>query len=251
MFESAGDEMPSFGAGAAGGFHLEEPAGLGRVHPLRPLPGQLPGSAHRQAALAQEHHPEALRADARGRLVRQGHARRSSRPAGRKAAKPAELPALHGEVIEADELWACTTCRSCVQQCPVFIDQLGSIIEMRRFLTLSEGAVPKSAADALKTMETAGNPYSLPKAQRLAWAADLDVPRAAAGQQVRRALLGRLRRRLRPARAGRRQGHGEHLPGGRGDLRRDGRGEVQRASRRGAWVRSTSTRPWPQRTSRT
>jgi Fe-S oxidoreductase len=63
----------------------------------------------------------------------------------------------------------------------VFIDQLGTIIEMRRYLALSEGAIPKSAADALKSMETAGNPYTLPKAQRLAWATDLDVPRATAG----------------------------------------------------------------------
>jgi Fe-S oxidoreductase len=181
MFETAGDEMPSFGAGKLEDFtwknRLDSCTRCGRCQD------------HCPAAITQKPlSPKSIVL----KLYEQMHAADwSSRgwPAGlavlrgRKPALPKEPPALHGDIVAADELWACTTCRSCVQQCPVFIDQLGSIVEMRRYLALSEGAIPKSAADALKSMETAGNPYSLAKAQRLAWTADLDVPRAAVGQE--------------------------------------------------------------------
>ncbi len=182
MFESAGDEMPSFGAGALNDFTWKN---------------RLDWDACTRCGRCQDHCPAAITGKPLSpksiilKLYEQMHASDWSGkgwPAGLRAlsgrpAEPPKPPSLHGEVIKADELWACTTCRSCVQQCPVFIDQLGAIVEMRRFLTLSEGAVPKSAADALKTMETAGNPYSLPKAQRTAWAADQNVPRATAGQE--------------------------------------------------------------------
>src|SRR5574341_37882 len=91
--------------------------------------------------------------------------------------------ALHGEVIGAQELWDCTTCMACVEACPVAIDQLGTIIDMRRYLTLSEGAVQPSGANAMNAMERQGNPYGLPRADRLKWAEGLDVPRAQAGEE--------------------------------------------------------------------
>ncbi len=91
--------------------------------------------------------------------------------------------ALHGEVIDAQELWDCTTCMACVEACPVAIDQLGTIIDLRRYLTLSEGAVQPSGANAMNAMERQGNPYGLPKADRLKWAEGLDVPRAQAGEE--------------------------------------------------------------------
>jgi len=183
MLESAGDEMPSFGAGTLADFTWKN---------------RLDWDACTRCGRCQDNCPAAITGKPLSpksiilKLYEQMHAGDWSGKgwpagfralAGKPTTAPKDPPALHGKVITADELWACTTCRSCVQQCPVFIDQLGAIVEMRRFLTLSEGAVPKSAADALKTMETAGNPYALPKAQRLAWAADLDVPRATAGQQ--------------------------------------------------------------------
>jgi Fe-S oxidoreductase len=90
--------------------------------------------------------------------------------------------AIHGEVIDAQELWDCTTCMACVNACPVSIDQLGTIIDLRRYLTLSEGSVQPSGASAMNSMERQGNPYGLPKADRLKWAEGLDVPRAKAGE---------------------------------------------------------------------
>ena len=91
--------------------------------------------------------------------------------------------AIHGEVIDAQELWDCTTCMACVNACPVSIDQLGTIIDLRRYLTLSEGSVQPSGASAMNSMERQGNPYGLPKQDRLKWTEGLDVPRAKAGEE--------------------------------------------------------------------
>jgi Fe-S oxidoreductase/nitrate reductase gamma subunit len=83
---------------------------------------------------------------------------------------------MHGDVVSADELWDCTTCGACLAACPVFIDQLGAIVEMRRFLTMSEGAVSRNLNLAMTNMERSGNPYGLPRSQRAAWAQGLDIP---------------------------------------------------------------------------
>ena len=88
-----------------------------------------------------------------------------------------ELPGpIHGELIKADELWACTTCMACVQECPAFIDIVDTIIDLRRYLTLSEGALPSTAPQSLQNIQRAGNPWGLPAGERLAWAQGLDVP---------------------------------------------------------------------------
>lgn len=73
---------------------------------------------------------------------------------------------LHGETITAQELWDCTSCMACVQACPVGIDQLSTIIDLRRFLTLTEGAPQPPSDKAMSSMERQGNPYGLPKATR-------------------------------------------------------------------------------------
>ncbi len=88
-----------------------------------------------------------------------------------------ELPGpIHGELIKPDELWACTTCMACVQECPVFIDVVDTIIDLRRYLALSEGALPSTAPQSLQNIQRAGNPWGLPAGERLAWAQGLDVP---------------------------------------------------------------------------
>ena len=68
---------------------------------------------------------------------------------------------MHGDIISADELWDCTTCGACLAACPVFIDQPGAIVEMRRYLTMSMGAVSRNLNVALTNMERSGNPYGL------------------------------------------------------------------------------------------
>jgi Fe-S oxidoreductase len=74
--------------------------------------------------------------------------------------------AIHGDTIAAQELWDCTTCMACVEACPVGIDQLSTIIDLRRYLTLTEGAPQAPSNKAMDSMERQGNPYGLPKAAR-------------------------------------------------------------------------------------
>jgi Fe-S oxidoreductase/nitrate reductase gamma subunit len=96
-----------------------------------------------------------------------------------------ELPGpIHGTLIQPDELWACTTCMACVQECPSFIDIVDTIIDLRRYLALSEGALPSTAPQSLQNIQRAGNPWGLPATERLAWAEGLDVPLMEPGKEV-------------------------------------------------------------------
>ncbi|OLC12347.1 MAG: hypothetical protein AUH29_16330 [Candidatus Rokubacteria bacterium 13_1_40CM_69_27] len=96
-----------------------------------------------------------------------------------------ELPGpIHGQLIKAEELWACTTCMACVQECPAFIDIVDTIIDLRRYLALSEGALPSTAPQSLQNIQRAGNPWGLPAGERLAWAHGLDVPLMEPGKEV-------------------------------------------------------------------
>lgn len=90
--------------------------------------------------------------------------------------RPADLPDIF-DVIEDTEAWSCTTCRACVQACPVAIDPLDKILEMRRYLT-NEGRLSGSAAKALESMAMRGNPWLLKQEDRMAWTegSEVDVP---------------------------------------------------------------------------
>ncbi len=85
---------------------------------------------------------------------------------------------LIGGVITEEELWSCTTCGACMEECPVLIDHVPTFTDMRRFLVLSEGKPPSQATKSLQVTSQAGNPWGLPAADRLKWAesAGLDVP---------------------------------------------------------------------------
>jgi Fe-S oxidoreductase/nitrate reductase gamma subunit len=84
---------------------------------------------------------------------------------------------VHGEPIAAETLWSCTTCGACADVCPLGISPMRMITDMRRFL-IGEGALRGSPAAALQKTDRAGNPWGLPSADRMAWAAGLDVPLA-------------------------------------------------------------------------
>ncbi|TMD65170.1 MAG: 4Fe-4S dicluster domain-containing protein [Chloroflexi bacterium] len=95
-------------------------------------------------------------------------------PAEQRRDKPAPQK-LIGEAIKEDEIWACVTCGACQQECPVLIEHVPKIVDMRRSLVLEESRFPKEAQGALRSIETQGNPYGLPRAQRGDWAKGLDV----------------------------------------------------------------------------
>ncbi len=80
---------------------------------------------------------------------------------------------------------ACVECgRWCVEECPAFIDIVDTIIDLRRYLALSEGALPSTAPQSLQNIRRAGNPWGLPPGERLAWAQGLDVPVLEPGKEV-------------------------------------------------------------------
>jgi Fe-S oxidoreductase/nitrate reductase gamma subunit len=83
---------------------------------------------------------------------------------------------LIGEAIKEDEIWACVACGACQQECPVLIEHVPKIVDMRRSLVLEESRFPKEAEGALRSIEGQGNPYGLPRAQRTDWTKGLDVP---------------------------------------------------------------------------
>ncbi len=78
--------------------------------------------------------------------------------------------------ITEQELWACTSCRACVEECPVSIDQLDIINELRRDLVLMESRFPEEAQGALTSLERNGSPWAFSAADREEWAEGMDIP---------------------------------------------------------------------------
>lgn len=81
--------------------------------------------------------------------------------------------ALIGDVIQEDTLWACTACYACVQECPVLIEHVDVIVEMRRHLTLLQGRPYGALQQALVQVERTGNPWGQASTDRLAWTESL------------------------------------------------------------------------------
>ncbi|MGH9177267.1 MAG: heterodisulfide reductase-related iron-sulfur binding cluster [Acidimicrobiales bacterium] len=75
--------------------------------------------------------------------------------------------------ITPEELWACTSCRACDEVCPVDIEILDKILDMRRYLTLMESEFPSELGRAFRSMENSENPWGMAQAERAAWTRDL------------------------------------------------------------------------------
>ncbi|MFJ8088569.1 heterodisulfide reductase-related iron-sulfur binding cluster [Lysinibacillus sp. NPDC095746] len=82
-------------------------------------------------------------------------------------------PSLIGDVITESEIWACTTCRNCEDQCPVMNEHVDKIIDLRRYLTMTEGKVNPDAQRAMTNIERQGNPWGLNRKEKENWR-DLD-----------------------------------------------------------------------------
>jgi Fe-S oxidoreductase len=93
--------------------------------------------------------------------------------------EPTNVPLVQvGGVVDPDVLWSCTTCGACVEQCPVDIEHVDHIVDMRRYQVLIESAFPTELSGLFRNLEKASNPWGLPSRNRLEWAKDLpfDVP---------------------------------------------------------------------------
>jgi len=89
-----------------------------------------------------------------------------------------EVQTLVPFTIEPDVLWACTTCGSCVEQCPVDIEHVDAIVDMRRYEVLMESRFPSEAGLMLRNIENQGDPWGLGQSKRTEWtgALDFEIP---------------------------------------------------------------------------
>ncbi|MGY4636224.1 dimethylglycine demethylation protein DgcB [Pseudomonas sp. TE24901] len=93
---------------------------------------------------------------------------------GEHAGNPHQ-PIVNG-LVDAETLWSCTTCRACVEECPMMIEHVDAIVDMRRHLTLEKGATPNKGAEVLENLIATDNPGGFAPGGRLNWAADLNLP---------------------------------------------------------------------------
>jgi Fe-S oxidoreductase len=77
--------------------------------------------------------------------------------------------------VTPEEVWACTSCKACDEICPVNIEILDKILDMRRYLALMESDFPAELGNAYRAMENQGNPWGMNQGERADWAKDLDV----------------------------------------------------------------------------
>ena len=108
--------------------------------------------------------PRKIMMDTRDRMVEVGENKR------KKGKDFDDGKSLLGDYISEEELWACTSCNACVQQCPVNIDPLSIIVDLRRYLVMEESKVPSELAGMLTNIENNGAPWQFSPTDRLNWA---------------------------------------------------------------------------------
>ena len=115
--------------------------------------------------------PKLLIMDERDHLFEIGPQLLAAKREGEEAfqAAIAELPPLNPTIVEDEVIWDCTTCGACVQACPVNIEHIDHILDMRRNLVMGESRFPKEMQSALQNMENTGNPWGQPPQSRLDW----------------------------------------------------------------------------------
>lgn len=85
------------------------------------------------------------------------------------------LPEIVGKAVDAETIWSCTTCRACMEECPVFVEHVPKIVDLRRYQVMEKVEFPQTLQDALRSLEARGHPYRGASASRLDWTRDLGV----------------------------------------------------------------------------
>jgi Fe-S oxidoreductase len=97
-----------------------------------------------------------------------------------------DSPGQENAVIDYDVLWSCTTCGACVEECPVDIEHVDIIMDMRRYKAMMESSFPQEAGVMLRNVENAGDPWGVGQSKREEWTEklDFDIPRAQPGMDL-------------------------------------------------------------------
>ncbi|HXF57761.1 MAG TPA: heterodisulfide reductase-related iron-sulfur binding cluster [Actinomycetota bacterium] len=93
----------------------------------------------------------------------------------RRRGREVERVPLNPDVVEDEVVWDCVTCGACVQECPVNIEHIDHIVDMRRHLVMAESRFPQEATALLRNLETSHNPWGADQSQRAEWARGLGV----------------------------------------------------------------------------
>ena len=113
--------------------------------------------------------PKKVIQDLKNHLTRQG------KNLGKGEDAEEQITPLAGNVVSDDELWACTTCGACQQACPVFVEVIDKVVDLRRYLVLMESKFSSEVKLFFKNMETNYNPWTIGFATRADWAKDLNL----------------------------------------------------------------------------
>ena len=129
--------------------------------------------------------PGTMSGAAQGHVPESGFGR-VPEPGAAQAARPLVGTLEEGGVIDPDVLWSCTTCGACVEQCPVDIEHVDHIVDMRRYQVLVETAFPTEAGVMLRNIENKGNPWGLAERAREQWTDGLgfEVRRVSPGEPI-------------------------------------------------------------------
>jgi Fe-S oxidoreductase len=92
-------------------------------------------------------------------------------------------PQIVPDTVTEDEIWSCTTCGACMQECPTFIEHVQKFVDLRRYLVLTESRFPQEMQPVYRNMEVNYNPWALGFANRADWVEGLEVPLAADRQE--------------------------------------------------------------------
>jgi len=124
--------------------------------------------------------PKLLVMNLRDQLLSEGPALLEARDRG----DTVDATPLVPDVVDEEVVWSCTTCGACMQECPVDIEHIDHIVDLRRNLVMAESRFPQEAGALLRNLEGTGNPWGMPQAQRAEWAAKLGVRVVGEGERA-------------------------------------------------------------------
>jgi Fe-S oxidoreductase len=127
--------------------------------------------------------PKKVIQDLKKHLLKVGPELVAAKARGEPAPANPNVP-LADNVILLDEIWACTTCGACDTVCPVWVDHIDKIVDLRRNLVMEQASMPETAEGALRSIEDRGHPWRGTTLSRTDWAEGLDIKVLADDQDV-------------------------------------------------------------------